>query len=99
MKVVADVCVTPLTLNDSMAEAIAQCQIIFAKHQLKHNLHACGTNLEGEWDTVMTAIKECHQTLHARGIAKISSAIKISTRSDHKPHSIDRKIASVRELV
>jgi len=44
----------------SVSRDIAECQKIFAKRGLTHYLHAYGTNVEGDWDEVMNAVKECH---------------------------------------
>ena len=36
--------------------------------RLKTQLHANGTNIEGEWEDVMSAVKTCHERLHAAGV-------------------------------
>ena len=35
--------------------------------RLKTQLHANGTNIEGEWEDVMAAVKFCHERLHSAG--------------------------------
>ena len=40
---------------------------------LHHELHANGTNLEGEWDAVMAAIRTCHERLPRHGRARVST--------------------------
>ena len=59
-------------------------------------LHANGTNIEGEWEDVMAAVKHCHETLHAMGVPRISTIIKVGTRTDRKQTMKD-KVQSVRE--
>lgn len=49
---------------------------------IKYQLHACGTNLEGEWEEVMGAIQKCHYIVHAMGAARISSSFQFETRCD-----------------
>ena len=98
MKVVADVCVIPLKECDSLAEDIAVCQHLLAESQLTYNMHAYGTNIEGEWDDVMAIIKRFHEILHENGVVRISSNIKIGTRTD-KDSSIKSKIESVQNLL
>jgi uncharacterized protein (TIGR00106 family) len=62
---------------------------------LSTQLHAYGTNIEGDWDTVMAAVRQCHERVHAMGAARISSTLKIGTRTD-KAQSLEDKVRSVR---
>ena len=57
MKVIVDFCVIPLGVGESLSPYIAECQRILIDMELNHSLHAYGTNIEGEWDAVMEAIK------------------------------------------
>jgi uncharacterized protein (TIGR00106 family) len=59
-------------------------------------MHAYGTSLEGEWDTVFAAIKRCHESLHAIGAPRISTAIQVGTRTDRE-QTMEDKIRSVEE--
>ena len=94
MKVICDFCLIPQAEDLSLSPYIAECQRIFADLELSHQLHAYGTNLEGEWDTVMDAIKRCHLRVHEMGPVRISSTLKLGTRTD-RDQSIHAKIASV----
>jgi uncharacterized protein (TIGR00106 family) len=96
MKVIADLCVVPIGVGVSLGSYIAACEKILAKAGLKTQLHGYGTNVEGEWDQVMQAIKECHETLHQMGVPRISSTIRLGTRVDRE-QTIEDKIRSVRE--
>ncbi|TIA87755.1 hypothetical protein E3P99_02985 [Wallemia hederae] len=84
----ADFCLIPFgsfTLNDSnssVAEELAVVQRVLQQSRLTHKLNGHGTELEGEWDAVTTAVKECHQALHDLGIQRICSDMRISTRID-----------------
>ena len=53
-----------------------------------------GTNVEGDWDDVMAAIKRCHEVLHAMGVVRISTNIRIGTRTD-RDQSMQQKVESV----
>jgi uncharacterized protein (TIGR00106 family) len=96
MKAIADVCVIPIGIGVSVSKEVTACERIFAEAGLKSRLHAYGTNIEGEWDDVMGAIKRCHETLHAMGVARISTNIRIGTRTD-RAQTMDDKIRSVEE--
>ncbi|WP_432798363.1 MTH1187 family thiamine-binding protein [Poriferisphaera sp. WC338] len=94
MHVIIDLCVVPIGVGVSVSKYVAACQTILHKHNLAHTMHAYGTNIEGDWDTVMTAIKECHQTIHDMGAPRITTTIKLGTRTD-RPQSMQDKIDSV----
>ncbi|MBE0658915.1 MAG: MTH1187 family thiamine-binding protein [Bryobacteraceae bacterium] len=96
MKAIADVCVIPIGIGVSVSKEVTACERIFAEAGLKSRLHAYGTNIEGDWDDVMAAIKRCHETLHAMGVARISTNIRIGTRTD-RAQSMDDKIRSVED--
>ncbi len=96
MNVIVYLTVSPFGVGLSVSEYIAACHRIIDKAGLKSNLHAYGTNIEGDWDTVFKAVKECHQTLHEMGVPRITSSIKVGTRTD-KSQSMHDKIASVKD--
>jgi len=96
MKVIADLSVVPLGVGVSLAPYIAACEKILARAGLKTRLHGYGTNIEGEWDQVMKAIKECHEKLHEMGVPRISSSLHIGTRVD-KEQSLEDRIRSVEQ--
>jgi uncharacterized protein (TIGR00106 family) len=96
MKVLADFCLIPLGVGLSLSSYVAQCHRIFKKHKLKAVLHANGTNIEGEWDKVFAAVKECHSYLHKQGVPRIASTLRLGTRID-KDQSLTDKIMSVQK--
>ncbi len=98
MHVHVDLCLIPLGVEGSLASDIAICQRIFKQRGLTHQLHAFGTNIEGEWDEVMNAVKACHEAVHAAGRARISSNLKIGTRTD-KRQLLREKVESVEKLL
>ncbi len=94
MKVIVDLCVVPIGVGVSVSQYVAECQKILQEAGLKHQLHAYGTNIEGDWDEVFAAIKLCHQRVHALGAPRITTTIKVGTRTD-RPQSMQDKIDSV----
>ena len=94
MKVHVDLCLIPMGGDISVSTEIAACQQIFKAAGLSHQLHAFGTNIEGEWDEVMAAVKACHQQVHQLGRARVTSTLKIGTRTDRQ-QSLSDKVASV----
>ena len=96
MKVIVDFCVIPLGVGLSLSPYIAECQRILTELGIDHELHAYGTNIEGEWETVMDAVKRCHQRIHEMGAPRITSTLKLGTRID-RADSMASKVASVRQ--
>lgn len=96
MKAIADVCIIPMGAGLSLSPFIAACEKVFAETGLRTELHANGTNLEGEWDAVMGAVKRCHEVLHGMGAARIHTEIRVGTRVD-KEQTMADKVASVQE--
>jgi len=96
MKVIADLCVVPLGVGVSLSPYIAACEKVLGQAGLKTALHANGTNIEGEWDAVFAAIKRCHELLHEMGAPRITTTLKIGTRTD-RPQSMEDKLRSVRD--
>lgn len=95
MYAIAEFTVIPIGVEVSLAKYVAACEQILAGSGLSYELHANGTNLEGDWDQVMQAIKACQERLHAMGVPRIATVVKIGTRTDRAQTMAD-KIASVR---
>ncbi len=96
MKVMVDLCVVPLGVGVSVSKYVALCQQVLKEAGLKFSLHAYGTNIEGDYDSVFAAIKECHQRIHAAGAPRITTTIKLGSRVD-RPQSMEDKLRSVAE--
>jgi len=94
MKVIADLCVVPMGVGVSVSKYIAECEKILSEAGLTIKLHGYGTNIEGEWDDVFSAIKKCHEKIHEMGSPRISSTLRFGTRTD-KEQTIEDKIDSV----
>jgi uncharacterized protein (TIGR00106 family) len=95
MRVLADVSIVPIGVGVSLSPYVAACERVLHEAGLEPKLHAFGTNLEGEWDEVFAAVKRCHETLHAMGAPRISTTMRLGTRTD-KQQSLDDKVTSVR---
>jgi uncharacterized protein (TIGR00106 family) len=96
MKVIADLCVVPMGIGVSVSREVAVCERILSEAGLKIRLHAYGTNIEGEWNAVFAAIKRCHEAVHAMGVPRISSTIRVGTRTDRE-QTMEDKVRSVEQ--
>jgi uncharacterized protein (TIGR00106 family) len=96
MRVIADLCVVPIGVGVSVSPYIAACERVLTEAGLSIQLHANGTNIEGEWDAVFAAIKRCHEVVHAMGCPRIHTSINLGTRTDRQQTMAD-KVRSVAE--
>jgi len=95
MNVILEFTIIPLGVGVSLSKYVAACELILKEAGLHYELHANGTNVEGEWDAVFAAIKRCHEKLHEMGVPRISTTIKVGTRTD-RPQTMVDKVQSVK---
>jgi uncharacterized protein (TIGR00106 family) len=96
MKAIADISIIPLGVGLSLSKYVAACERVLREAGLEPRLHANGTNVEGEWDTVMAALKRCHEQLHALGVPRVATNLRLGTRTD-RTQTMDDKLRSVEE--
>ena len=95
MKTIMDLTIIPIGVGVSLSKYVAACEKILTKSGLTVQLHANGTNIEGEWDAVFTAVKRCHEVVHEMGAPRIFTTIHVGTRTD-RDQTMDEKILSVK---
>jgi len=91
MKAVAEVQVIPIGVGVSVRREVKRAHEILAASGLTVQLHAYGTNVEGELSAILRAVEAVHRTLHAEGTARLSTFLKLGTRTDKDP-SLDAKL-------
>ena len=96
MNIIVDLCIIPMGVGVSVSRYVVACEKILKEAGLKTQLHAFGTNIEGEWDAVFSTIKECHKAVHEMGAPRISTTIRLGTRTD-RDQTMDDKVKSVQE--
>ena len=96
MHVMIDLCVIPLGVGISVSQYVAECEKILNEAGLETNLHAYGTNVAGDWDDVFSAVRRCHERVHELGAPRITTTIKVGTRTD-RLQTIKEKIVSVQQ--
>jgi uncharacterized protein (TIGR00106 family) len=95
MKVLVDLCIVPIGVGVSLSSYIAACEKVLSEAGLKTALHSYGTNIEGEWDDVFAAIKRCHEVVHEMGAPRITTTVKLGTRTDRE-QTMEDKVESVK---
>lgn len=98
MKVLADITIVPMGVGVSLSKYVAECERLFKSAGIKHELHASGTDVEGEWDEIFVVLKECHETLHQMGAPRVMTNIQLGTRVDRN-QTMEDKIKSVKEKI
>jgi uncharacterized protein (TIGR00106 family) len=96
MNVLVDLSIVPIGVGVSLSKYVAACEKVLTDAGLTTRLHAYGTNIEGEWDAVFAAVKRCHEIVHEMGAPRISTVIKLGTRTD-RSQTLDDKVRSVHE--
>lgn len=96
MKVLIDLCIVPIGVGVSLSPYVAACERVLAEAGLKTALHSYGTNIEGEWEDVFAAVKRCHEVVHELGAPRITTTIKLGTRTD-RVQTMEDKVRSVQE--
>lgn len=94
MKVIIDFTVVPIGVGISLSEYVTACGKVLEEYGLTYQLHANGTNVEGEWDDVFDAIKRCHEVIHEMGAPRIFTTINAGTRTDRE-QTMEDKVISV----
>ncbi|UCG76963.1 MAG: MTH1187 family thiamine-binding protein [Gemmatimonadota bacterium] len=85
MKATAEIQVVPIGVGVSVRKEVKRAHEILRDTGLDVQLHAYGTNVEGELADILDAVRRVHETLHAEGVVRISTALKLGTRTDKEP--------------
>jgi uncharacterized protein (TIGR00106 family) len=85
MKATAEIQVIPIGSGVSVRKEVQRAHAVLEASGLHVELHANGTNLEGELGDILEAVRRVHETLHAEGTARLASNVKIGTRIDKEP--------------
>ena len=96
MNVILDLCLVPIGVGVSVSKYVAACERVLTEAGLSPKLHAYGTIVEGEWNRVLAAVRQCHEKVHEMGAPRISTTIKLGTRTD-RAQTAEQKVRSVQE--
>ena len=82
MKATAELQVLPLGEGVSVRPQVRRVVELLGEHDFILETHAAGTNIEGELDEILAAVKRVHEVMHAEGSVRLLSYLKIETRTD-----------------
>lgn len=82
VKAVAEIQVIPIGVGVSVRKEVQRAHQLIRASGLDVQLHAYGTNVEGELGSILGVIQTVHETLHAEGVLRLATTIKLGTRTD-----------------
>ena len=85
MKATAELQVIPVGEGISVRQEIMRVVELLQGHAFILETHASGTNIEGELEEILSAVKRVHETLHQEGSVRLLSYLKLETRTDKEP--------------
>lgn len=85
MKATGEIQCIPLGVGVSVREPVMKAHRLLEEAGLNATLHANGTNVEGELSDILAAIERVHEALHAAGVVRLVSYVKVATRVDKEP--------------
>ena len=92
MKAIAEIQVIPIGAGVSVRDEVRRAHDLLVQSGLETELHAYGTNVEGELRDILAAVQKVHETLHDEGVVRLSTAMKLGTRTDKEPRLADRDL-------
>ncbi len=75
--------ITPIGSSESVSQAVSEAVRLVRASGLPNETNAMFTNVEGEWDEVMSLIKQCVDKV-AETAPRVSVVIKV----DHRPGTV-----------
>lgn len=93
---IIELSVIPIGVGTSLSEYVAEVMRVIRESGLTYESHSMGTNIECGWEDITPLVKRCHDALNAKGVARISTSLRISDRAD-KPYTMEGKMRSLDE--
>jgi len=72
--------ITPIGIGDSVSEPVAEAVRLVRESGLANETNAMFTNVEGDWDEVLTLIKSC-----VMSVAEVAPRVSVVIKIDHRP--------------
>jgi uncharacterized protein (TIGR00106 family) len=95
MSMMVEFSAVPIGKGVSFSAVIAEVMNIVVESGVNYRVNPMGTVLEGEWDVVMSVIKQCHEAV-MKNAERAIMTIKIDDRKG-KEARMDGKLASVEQ--
>ena len=76
--------ITPIGIGDSVSEPVAEAVRLVRESGLANETNAMFTNVEGDWDEVLTLIKSC-----VMSVTEVAPRVSVVIKIDHRPGVTD----------
>lgn len=95
---IVEVSIVPVgTPTPSLSQYVAEAvQILRGEPDIKYELTAMGTIIEGDLERLLTLVGKIHRSAFNAGVMRVVTTVKIDERRD-KPSSISSKIEAVKQ--
>ncbi len=91
MDIIAEITIVPIGIGVSLSKYVASVHSILEDTGLKVELHSNGTNIQGDYDVIMAALKKCHEKLHNEmDTPRVLTYMKIGSRTDKNKDMLDK---------
>jgi len=96
--VIAEISIVPIgTSTPSVSKYVAKAiQVLDRERDVKYKLTGMGTILEGDWTSVLGAVRKMHESVFDDQVQRVVTTIRIDDRRDRES-SVERKVQSVAE--
>lgn len=85
MQATAELQVVPIGSGVSVRKEITRVLELLKEQDFLIEMHASGTNIEGELHAILAAVEKIHAVLHDEGAVRLVSYLKLETRTDKLP--------------
>jgi uncharacterized protein (TIGR00106 family) len=85
MRATAELQVIPLGAGVSVRPQVKRILALLGDYDLILETHAAGTDIEGELDDILDAVRRVHEVMHEEGSVRLLSYLKLETRTDKVP--------------
>ena len=94
--VIAEISIVPIgTSTPSVSRYVAKAiKVLNQESNIKYKLTSMGTILEGNWTSVLEAVRKMHDSVFDDQIRRVVTTIRIDDRRDRES-SVERKMQSV----
>ncbi|MHB9131707.1 MAG: MTH1187 family thiamine-binding protein [Armatimonadota bacterium] len=99
MSVIAEIAMFPVgTCDPSISQILANSVKVIEKHGLKYEVTATSTNVEGDLDTILKAVKEMDEVPFQSGAQRVILMVRLDDRRDknvsmdYEQQSLEKKL-------
>lgn len=92
MKAIAELQVVALGDGISLRKQVNRIISLLETTALQFEAHAFGTDIEGDLEEILTAVKDIHKTLHDEGTVRLMTTLKLETRTDKAPSLAGKRL-------